>query len=190
MDTWMGQVSEPITLNKYLYGNGDPVNFVDFSGKQGDLVSFNTAFAVMGILATTAITGPKFSFTSDSSSNVAAGSLVITSLIIADKQRSLFCSIFSNIFCSESADDDPPAREIDLPVPGNPEADSTGAPLSEDDAVDVIANGGDVIAKDKETARKIAQKAGGGKPPVHDEGHRGGKPHYHPNGRPGGHVFY
>jgi RHS repeat-associated protein len=87
-------------------------------------------------------------------------------------------------------EDCPPAKERDLPVAGNPEADSNGGPLSEDDAADVVKEGGDVIAKDKETAREIAKKAGNGRPPVHDNGHRGGKPHYHPGGRDGGHVFY
>ena len=32
MDTWMGINSDPITLNKYLYANADPVNFIDPSG--------------------------------------------------------------------------------------------------------------------------------------------------------------
>ena len=59
------------------------------------------------------------------------------------------------------------------------------------------------VAKDKSTAKEIAEKAGKGKP-IHDNGHipRGGdnagRPHYHPNsgngtdGRGGGfgHVFY
>ncbi|MCU7860960.1 MAG: RHS domain-containing protein, partial [Candidatus Thiodiazotropha sp. (ex Lucinoma kastoroae)] len=87
-------------------------------------------------------------------------------------------------------EDCPPVREQDLPVAGNPDTDSAGAPLSEDDAVDVVKSGGDVIAKDKSTARDVARKAGNGRPPIHDGGHRGGRPHYHPNGRNGGHVFY
>ena len=31
-DTWMGNANSPITLNKYLYGNGDPANFTDPTG--------------------------------------------------------------------------------------------------------------------------------------------------------------
>jgi len=54
----------------------------------------------------------------------------------------------------------------------------------------VAQAGADVIAKDKETAKEIAIKAGGGRPPVHDKGHRGGKPHYHPAGRKGGGILF
>jgi len=32
MDTWMGMNDDPITLNKYLYGNADPVNNIDPTG--------------------------------------------------------------------------------------------------------------------------------------------------------------
>ncbi len=107
----------------------------------------------------------------------------------ADFIRDL-CPDFSSPFFNKDGDETPPARERDLPVPGKPDADSSGPPLSVDDAVDIVKGGGDVIAKDKDTARDIARKAGKGAPPVRDNGHRGGKPHYHPNGRPGGHVFY
>ncbi|MBP0031513.1 RHS repeat-associated core domain-containing protein, partial [Roseofilum sp. Guam] len=31
-DTWEGRLSEPVTLNKYLYGNGNPVSYTDPSG--------------------------------------------------------------------------------------------------------------------------------------------------------------
>ncbi|MEE9426376.1 MAG: polymorphic toxin-type HINT domain-containing protein [Methylococcales bacterium] len=35
MDTWMGNNADPVTLHKYLYGNVDPVNFIDPSGNFG-----------------------------------------------------------------------------------------------------------------------------------------------------------
>ncbi|MDY6929919.1 MAG: RHS repeat-associated core domain-containing protein [Pseudomonadota bacterium] len=35
MDTWMGRNSDPVTLNKYLYGNADPTTFIDPSGHFG-----------------------------------------------------------------------------------------------------------------------------------------------------------
>ena len=31
-DSWEGRIGEPVTLHKYLYGNGNPVNFTDPSG--------------------------------------------------------------------------------------------------------------------------------------------------------------
>ncbi len=54
MDSWTGNVGAPITLNKYLYGNVDPMNNVDPSG-YFSLASFSTASNIMGRLATTAI---------------------------------------------------------------------------------------------------------------------------------------
>ncbi|MCG8672430.1 MAG: EndoU domain-containing protein [Pseudomonadales bacterium] len=35
MDTWAGVNAQPISLNKYLYTNGDPVNYTDPSGNFG-----------------------------------------------------------------------------------------------------------------------------------------------------------
>ncbi|MBF7073946.1 hypothetical protein ISG33_11100 [Glaciecola sp. MH2013] len=32
MDTWMGSAGSPMTLNKYAYGNADPINFSDSTG--------------------------------------------------------------------------------------------------------------------------------------------------------------
>lgn len=68
-----------------------------------------------------------------------------------------------------------------------------GRPMSFDDAVDEVANGGDVFANGKDTARNIAGQAGDG-PPVHDLPHGPGQaPHYHPTiggERAPGHVLY
>jgi hypothetical protein len=88
-----------------------------------------------------------------------------------------------------------PAREADRDNPR--EVPRAGAPLSEDDAVEITREGGDVIAKDQDTARRIAEEAGNG-PPDWDSGHdlkegQVGKPHYHPvldGERIGSHVFY
>ncbi|MBX2801355.1 MAG: HINT domain-containing protein [Myxococcales bacterium] len=84
-----------------------------------------------------------------------------------------------------------PAREIEL-TPGK--GHQAGGELSMDDAVECVRCGGDVIAKDKSTAREIAGRAGKG-PPVRDPAHKPGeKPHYHPTSdgvnRTGGHVLY
>jgi RHS repeat-associated protein len=51
-DTWMGINQNPITLNKYLYGNADPVSYTDPTGNFG-LASFGTASNIRGTLATT-----------------------------------------------------------------------------------------------------------------------------------------
>ncbi|MCP4232221.1 MAG: hypothetical protein GY770_01365 [Aestuariibacter sp.] len=55
MDSWMGNNSDPITLHKYLYGNVDPVNMVDPSGKFS-IGSLGSAINVAGTLAARAQT--------------------------------------------------------------------------------------------------------------------------------------
>jgi len=84
-----------------------------------------------------------------------------------------------------------PARELVI-VPGK--SATAGAGLTEDEAVEHVKAGGDVIARDKSIAKRIAQRAGSGAPewdPPHGPGQ---KPHYHPTGpngeRVGGHVLY
>jgi RHS repeat-associated protein len=49
MDSFDGNAQEPVTLHKYLYGNGDPVNMVDPSG-YFSVGSFSAGNAVSGIL--------------------------------------------------------------------------------------------------------------------------------------------
>ncbi|MBK8287042.1 MAG: RHS repeat-associated core domain-containing protein [Ahniella sp.] len=39
-DPWAGDPSRPVTLNKFLYANGNPVVFVDPSGKYGEAGHF------------------------------------------------------------------------------------------------------------------------------------------------------
>ncbi|ROT98918.1 tandem-95 repeat protein [Marinobacter sp. R17] len=51
MDTWVGRNSEPVSLHKYLYGNVDPVNRIDPTGKFS-LGSFSVASTINGILTT------------------------------------------------------------------------------------------------------------------------------------------
>ncbi|MBK1872604.1 hypothetical protein FE848_05155 [Marinobacter sp. 1-3A] len=51
MDTWMGVDKAPVTLNKYAYGNADPINWADPTGNFG-LSSFGTASNIRGTLAT------------------------------------------------------------------------------------------------------------------------------------------
>ncbi|MCG8672358.1 MAG: hypothetical protein MI867_23330, partial [Pseudomonadales bacterium] len=41
MDTWAGIDNQPITLNKYLYANADPVIYVDPTGNYGALISLS-----------------------------------------------------------------------------------------------------------------------------------------------------
>ena len=49
MDAWMGNSRDPRTLHKYTYGNGDPVNSVDPSGKFG-LSEFAVTSNIVGFL--------------------------------------------------------------------------------------------------------------------------------------------
>jgi RHS repeat-associated protein len=50
MDIIDGDPGSPITLNKYLYGNGDPVNVIDPTGNDGDLGSLMTSIAINATL--------------------------------------------------------------------------------------------------------------------------------------------
>ena len=53
-DSWMGASGNPITLNKYLYANSNPVRYVDPSGRASNsenMAAIATAGAVAGIAA-------------------------------------------------------------------------------------------------------------------------------------------
>jgi RHS repeat-associated protein len=50
LDRWQGNVFDPITLHKYLYGNADPVNTIDPSG-QYSLIEWLGVSALVGLLA-------------------------------------------------------------------------------------------------------------------------------------------
>lgn len=52
-DTWQGDLINPISLHKYLYGHGNPANLVDPSGLAAlSLGELTTLFAVAALLAT------------------------------------------------------------------------------------------------------------------------------------------
>ncbi len=55
MDSYLGRESDPITLNKYLYANGNPVMYTDPSGNFA-LGESGAALQIMGILAASALT--------------------------------------------------------------------------------------------------------------------------------------
>jgi hypothetical protein len=42
-DVYEGRLEEPLTLHKYLYANGNPVNFIDPSGLSAGLASFDVS---------------------------------------------------------------------------------------------------------------------------------------------------
>jgi len=60
MDSYDGRINDPITLHKYLYTNGDPVNNVDPSGKFS-MINVMKAVNIVGILATTTAVSVRFS---------------------------------------------------------------------------------------------------------------------------------
>ena len=53
VDAWQGDLLQPATLNKYLYGTSNPVHFVDPSG-EFPLIELVAVDMVIGILANTA----------------------------------------------------------------------------------------------------------------------------------------
>ncbi len=65
MDTWLGQQYSPITLNKYLYANADPVKYVDPTGKYSTALSVGVGLSIGGALVVAS--QPKISFGGSSS---------------------------------------------------------------------------------------------------------------------------
>ncbi|MFY0640991.1 MAG: type IV secretion protein Rhs [Bermanella sp.] len=55
-DTWMGNNHDPITLNKYVYGNADPVSYIDPTGNWS-LGSAMSSINIMSNLVSTVHTG-------------------------------------------------------------------------------------------------------------------------------------
>jgi hypothetical protein len=54
MDSYEGDNSDPLSLHKYLYCQGNPVGLTDLSGHDGDAISLNVNMALMtGIAAFT-----------------------------------------------------------------------------------------------------------------------------------------
>ncbi|WP_375293876.1 RHS repeat domain-containing protein [Oscillatoria sp. HE19RPO] len=51
-DTYEGRIFEPITLHKYLYANGNPVNYVDPSGFITTTAEQNNIFHFLAVLST------------------------------------------------------------------------------------------------------------------------------------------
>ena len=51
MDTYAGDNGDPLSLHKYLYGGDNPVNRIDPSGHDGELISTMAAVGTVGILA-------------------------------------------------------------------------------------------------------------------------------------------
>jgi len=54
-DSWAGRLSDPITLNRYLYADADPSGNIDPSGKES-LFSLSTAINVANVLTTSYLT--------------------------------------------------------------------------------------------------------------------------------------
>jgi RHS repeat-associated protein len=56
-DTYEGRLGNPVTLHKYLYANGNPVNYVDPSGFFASIQEITISQQVGAILAATGLTG-------------------------------------------------------------------------------------------------------------------------------------
>ena len=83
-----------------------------------------------------------------------------------------------------------PAREVDWSRGSywRPTAD-----ITVEEAIDIVQGGGDVVARDQDTAKKIAEEAGDGPPIMEGPHNPGEKPHYHPTRggeRAPGHVWW
>jgi len=55
MDTWAGNSSDPVTLHKYLYANGDAANWVDPTGNFS-LISLSTSMSIRSEMTTMQMT--------------------------------------------------------------------------------------------------------------------------------------
>jgi RHS repeat-associated protein len=79
-DTWRGELARPITLNRYIYGDGDPVNRRDPSGRMS-LIEAGIAATGIAILSSIAIS-PGFNqpIGGGSSKSSKLGWLIIASL--------------------------------------------------------------------------------------------------------------
>jgi RHS repeat-associated protein len=97
-DTWMGNNSDPITLNKYVYGNADPVRYTDPTGNFGDF-SFGGLSQSLNIRMTLAsITAVNTGiFLSRASVGLLAGGVVSHTRIDEDAEIVRILSLASSI---------------------------------------------------------------------------------------------
>ena len=51
VDPWKGSIYDPASLHKYIYCQNDPVDYVDWSGEMGTLVSLTLTIVFIGVLA-------------------------------------------------------------------------------------------------------------------------------------------
>lgn len=78
MDTFPGLTQQPLTLNKYLYADANPINRVDPSGNlSGDIKELNVSGLIIGQLArtgtTAVVTGGEATFVGTTGTTVAIG---------------------------------------------------------------------------------------------------------------------
>ncbi|NES97676.1 MAG: RHS repeat protein, partial [Desertifilum sp. SIO1I2] len=53
-DSYEGRLNEPVTLHRYLYGNANPISFIDPSGLTGLAMELSASFSIEARLAATA----------------------------------------------------------------------------------------------------------------------------------------
>ena len=124
---------------------------------------------------------------------VAAGSAtVVVGVVTTGQSGALIINDLWAMFSSRggSGETAAAARELEI-IPNR--GWRPGRAMTEAEAVAEVRAGGDVIAVNRDTARRIAEQAGNG-PPLHEAPHGPGqRAHFHPmiNGRrAGGHVLY
>ena len=107
MDTYQGRMQEPVTLHKYLYVNGDPINVIDPSGKVGLTEKMVTVSLLTYLVGSAIVETTRVNIKSDS--HLAIGLSVLDSQIVSDKEKKLL----SNTFLSERDDESNVSDAVD-----------------------------------------------------------------------------
>jgi RHS repeat-associated protein len=111
LDTYMGNASQPITLNKYTYANSDPVQYIDPTGRYGNLAETSAASSINSTLA--------LSIQTVRVGGLAANDAVYTTGVISSKQAGLLIiaagasgsALIQSLVKDNTSEDDPEESE-------------------------------------------------------------------------------